>query len=86
MARQAALTTDDLNIIEKALTTEIKIVIGAAGDNDKDAAITDSAPLFAVREKIVAMKSRSNGPTPGRTSRARKATNKPTLPTDKETY
>jgi hypothetical protein len=66
--RRQSLTTADLEVIDKALTTEIKITLGAA-DEDKDEAVTNAAPLFAVREKIVGMKGKANGPV-DRTPRA----------------
>jgi hypothetical protein len=68
MARRSTLTTDDLTKIEEALSGAIADRLGEEAKESGEI-ITNVAPLFAVREKIVAMRGKANGPV-DRTPRA----------------
>lgn len=67
MAKRSGFTSEDLDVLDKAVEAQIANIVD--GDDNSQmpalAKIQESAPLFRVREKVIAMQSKANAaPTP----------------------
>jgi hypothetical protein len=88
MARRNNLNDDDLSVIQQSIDDSITTIHNESNprpsDGDISGDIARLAPLFRVREKVIAMKSKTDGST--KTARAARAprttTTRPTITAD----